>query len=1132
MLSQAAMKRICSAQCALWIAQFSKVRDRLLKAAAAMNVSTETKVYAFFIAAFAGVVVLGFLTYRSTRDLILNERLVAHSHQVRQSIADLRGAVLDAEYRRRDYLFSGDFRYLEDFLADFDRIRPATRKIIELTGDHPEQQQRVPKLNALTEQSLSIWAATARAARAARQDGGQIPPLTREIELRSCIAELTALLVRMNESEDDLLRAETANARKSGARTLLVVALGGGFSTLVVLLAIVFLRRDLDQRKRAEEALRRRESELRDAQRVASVGSWEWIVETGTFTWSEELYHIAGGSPEEGPPNYKELPKILTPQSWLRLKPAMDLALNTGKAYELDLEMVRPDGTIRWIAARGEAVCDPNHQITKIRGTIQDITDRKRAQEEIQDLYDHAPCGYDSIDENGIFLRINETELSWLGYTHAELVGKMRFQDLLTDESKRIFEREFPQPRIEGHLKDLELEMVRKDGTILQVLLSSTVVKDKNSSSFVTRTTLYDVTERKQVAEQLRLFSERLTLATRAASIGVWDWDLRTNQVYWDEKMFEIYELPKRNSMAYETWLQTVHPEDLGRVMEFRKSIVADKSHGAIEFRVAKKNSTLRYIQGAEGVVLNEKQEVIRVLGVNIDVTERKKTEHKIEEQANLLGLASDAIIVRGLDEDVQYWNKSAERLYGWTAEEVIGADFTRIAGGDPVLFEAAKEILLEKGEWSGEVRKTTKAGADVIVASRWTLLLDDPGNPRSILAIDTDITEKKQMEALFLRNQRLESIGQLAGGIAHDLNNILAPILMGAQMLRQNVHEPDSPFILGTIEANAQRGAEIVKQVVAFARGVEGKRVLLQARYVLAEISGIIRETFPRSIALKIEQQQNLWTILGDATQLHQILLNLAVNARDAMPHGGTLILAAENLVLDHAGASFRPDLEPGPHVLFRISDTGTGIPPEIADKIFDPFFSSKAPDKGSGLGLSTVMGIVKSHKGHVEFDSKVGHGTEFRVYLPAELGVPRLAPVKSGQSELFPKGSGELILIVDDEEAVRSVTRRILETSGYRTLIATGGTEAVACYVEKRYEISVVLTDLHMPDMGGVEAIGLLQQINPNVKIIVVTGAGSALGAPSAAEMGVQAYIKKPFDVAHLLVTLQSVLGAQIPQ
>ena len=400
-------------------------------------------------------------------------------------------------------------------------------------------------------------------------------------------------------------------------------------------------------------------------------------------------------------------------------------------------------------------------------------------------------------------------------------------------------------------------------------------------------------------------------------------------------------------------------------------------------------------------------------------------------------------------------------------------------------------------------------------------------GNPRSILAIDTDITEKKQMEALFLRNQRLESIGQLAGGIAHDLNNILAPILMGAQMLRQNADDPESPFILATIEANAQRGAEIVKQVVAFARGVDGKRVLLQVRYVIAEICGIIRETFPRSITLKTEQQQNLWTILGDATQLHQILLNLAVNARDAMPQGGTLTLAAENVLLDEAGASLRPGLEPGPHVLFRISDTGTGIAPEIADKIFDPFFTTKDPDKGTGLGLIDRVG-----------DSEKSQGTHrVRQQSRARNGIPGLppggtgtAPIGAGQAGTrrcaSPKGRGELILIVDDEEAVRSVMKRILESNGYRTLAATRGTEAVACYVEKGYEISVVLTDLHMPDMGGVEAIAVLREINPSVKIIVATGAGSALGAPSATEMGVQAYIKKPFDVAHLLVTLQQVL------
>jgi PAS domain S-box-containing protein len=1094
-----------------------------------MKLSTETKVYAFFFAAFAGVVVLGFVTYRSTRELIVNERWVAHTHQVRQSIADLLGAVLEAENRRRDYLLTADPRSLAQFLANLDRISPTTKQIIEFTEDNPDQVTRIAKLKALTEQSLSIWAATADAARIAQQTGGQIPPLAREIELRSCVTELTGLLDKMNESEDDLLRSRSATTGESGARTISMVLIGGSFSTLVVLLALAILRTDLAERRRAEEALSTREAELREAQRVAKVGSWEWMVESGTFTWSEELCRIAGRDPLQTAPNYQDLSHVLTPQSWLHLETVLDHALKAGESYELDLEMARPDGTTRWIAARGEAVRDANANITKIRGTAQDITERKRNEAEIQDLYNRAPCGYNSINERGEFVRINETELSWLGYTPAELLGKMKFQDLLTNESKRIFEQIFPHANREERLKDLELEMVRKDGTILQVLLNSTVVKDKNTGAFVTRTTLNDVTERNQVAEQLRLFSERLSLATRAASIGVWDWDLRTNQVYWDEKMFEIYGLPQLDPMPYERWLKTVHPEDLARVMEFRKTIVANKSHGAIEFRIAKQNGTRRYIQGAECVVLNKNKEVIRVLGANIDISERKQTEDKIQEQANLLGLASDAIVVRGMDEKIQYWNKSAERLYGWSAEEAVGANFPKIAAEDPAPFEAAKGILLEKGEWSGEVRKKTKFGTNVIVVSRWTLLLDETHNPRSILAIDTDITEKKQMEALFLRNQRIESIGQLAGGIAHDLNNILAPILMGAQILRQNANEPDSPFILATIETNAQRGAEIVKQVVAFARGVDGQRVLLQVRYVLAEICVIIRETFPKSINLKTEQQENLWMIMGDATQIHQILLNLAVNARDAMPYGGTLTLAAENVILDSAAAKLRPGLEPGPHVLFTISDTGTGISAEIADKIFQPFFTTKDPDKGSGVGLSTVMGIVKSHKGRVEFDSTLGQGTEFRVYLPAQPGPPRPAPAKLGLGGALKKGCGELILIVDDEEAVRSVTKRILEKNGYRTLIATRGTEAVACYLEKGYEISLVLTDLHMPDMGGVEAIGVLRQLNPSVKIIVVTGAGSAVGAPSAEEMGVQGYIKKPFDVTHLLMTLQDVLHPQ---
>ena len=259
-----------------------------------MKLSTETKVYAFFFAAFAGVVILGFLTYRSTRELIVNDRWVAHTDQVRQSIADLLGAVLEAENRRRDYLLTGDSRYLTQFLDNLDKIPLVTRKIIELTGNNPEQQGRIAELKNLTAQSLSIWAATAEAARAAGQSSSPIPPLAREIELRSCVAELTSLLEKMNEGEDDVLLARSAAASESGARTISVVVFGGVFSTLVVLLAIFILRRDLAEKRRAAEALRKREADLRDAQRVANVGSWEWIIGSSVFSWSEQLYHIAG----------------------------------------------------------------------------------------------------------------------------------------------------------------------------------------------------------------------------------------------------------------------------------------------------------------------------------------------------------------------------------------------------------------------------------------------------------------------------------------------------------------------------------------------------------------------------------------------------------------------------------------------------------------------------------------------------------------------------------------------------------------------------------------------------------------------------------------------------------------------
>jgi two-component system, cell cycle sensor histidine kinase and response regulator CckA len=338
-----------------------------------------------------------------------------------------------------------------------------------------------------------------------------------------------------------------------------------------------------------------------------------------------------------------------------------------------------------------------------------------------------------------------------------------------------------------------------------------------------------DMVKRRRDEEELKLYSQRLAQATTAASIGIWEWDLKSNQLFWDDRMFEIYGKPKMPTVPLEMWLAAVDAEDAPKLREALRNTVAENRHDPVEIRIRRPDNALRYVQISACIALNDEDQGHRVVGVHLDITERKGVELKIQEQANLLELASDAIVVRDLDEKVRFWNDGAHHLYGWTAQEALGGDFVKMTYEDPTAFEGAKKILFEKREWSGEVRKVRKEGKQIIVASRWTLLSDDSGKPRAILVIDTDISEKKQMEALLLRNQRLESVGQLAGGIAHDLNNILSPILMGAQMLRRHPNTPENPYILSMIEGSAQRGAEIVKQVVGFAKGVEGKRGLVQ---------------------------------------------------------------------------------------------------------------------------------------------------------------------------------------------------------------------------------------------------------------------------------------------------------------
>ncbi|HEX5885094.1 MAG TPA: PAS domain S-box protein [Pyrinomonadaceae bacterium] len=522
---------------------------------------------------------------------------------------------------------------------------------------------------------------------------------------------------------------------------------------------------------------------------------------------------------------------------------------------------------------------------------------------------------------------------------------------------------------------------------------------------------------------------------------------------------------------------------------------------------------------------LNAAGKPYQYVAIRSDITERKRGEEQIREQAALLDQAQDAILVRDLEQNILFWNKGAEKIYGWSAEEVIGRNVKELLFKDrPGQLDVALQAIIQNGEWKGELHQTRRDGAEIIVESRWTLVRDEHGQPKSILVINTDITEKKRMESQFLRAQRMESIGTLAGGIAHDLNNVLSPILMAIDMLQLRCTDEVSRKWFDVLRANAERGGNMVRQVLSFARGVEGERVALQPKHLIKEIVKILRETLPKSIEITFKLPDDLWIISADATQIHQVLMNLCVNARDAMPEGGSISIRAENMLVDANYARMHIEAKAGRFVMITVSDTGPGMPPDVQSRIFEPFFTTKEMTKGTGLGLSTALSIIKSHGGFINVYSELHRGSQFSVYLPA-LETPEAVAAGTLQTDL-PLGKGELILVVDDEEAIREITRGTLEAFGYKVLTANDGTEALAIYADKKNDIALVLTDMVMPFMDGPATIRALQRMNPKIKIIAASGLEQGQRAGEGVLEGVSVFLNKPYTAEKLLKTLAEIL------
>ena len=512
------------------------------------------------------------------------------------------------------------------------------------------------------------------------------------------------------------------------------------------------------------------------------------------------------------------------------------------------------------------------------------------------------------------------------------------------------------------------------------------------------------------------------------------------------------------------------------------------------------------------------------------EIEERKRAEARVREQASLLDIAHDAISVGDLDDRIIYWNRGAERLYGWQANEVIGKSAVELLIRTPAAdLATARREMLDRGEWTGTARHVTKDGREVLVETRWTLVRDEAGQPRAKLVVNTDVTERRRLEAQVLRTQRLESIGVLAGGIAHDFNNLLTPMLMAVKLLREDRPADERSGLLTTLQAGAERGAELVRKLLSFAGGGGGERGPVRVETIVHEVEGIADHTFPKSIRLDVQLAAGLRPVQADATQLSQVLLNLCVNARDAMPDGGTLTVAVTNVTIGPAESALQPDARPGEYVRLEVADTGVGIAADILDRVFDPFFTTKKAGHGTGLGLSTVLGIVRSHGGFLTVHSRPGAGTRFSVYWPVSRQPAAESPTPVPTTGGSHAGDGALVLVVDDEAPILHAARATLEAAGFRVATARDGRAALDLYRQCNGDVTAVVLDVMMPGLDGGATLAELRKLSPACRVLLTSGLRLPDPLATAARDAGVGFLPKPYTADQLLTAVGALAPAK---
>ncbi len=906
---------------------------------------------------------------------------------------------------------------------------------------------------------------------------------------------------------------------------------------------IVIFTEDITERIGAEGALR--ESEERYRLLAEHVGDVVWVMNVATMRFeyvSPSIMGLRGFTVAEV--MAEPITSGMAPESVAMIEatfPARLAAFQAGDPAAVtqthEIRQSRRDGSWVWVETVTTLVRSARGGL-QVVGVSRSIDERKRVEAELRGSEERFRTAVESAPV-AIFVQL-EGRFAYLNAAAVRLFAAGRPENLL---GQPVLDRFHPadQPRVLERIRLLNEErqavplaeehLVRCDGTVAEAEVAAVPYRLNETDGALVF--VHDVTEQKHAREQWRLHETVLRETGEIAKVGGWSFDTATGEGFWTDEVARIHDLEPGDKTSLARGLSFFQGEDRARL---EAALQAARERGEpydLQVELVTESGRRKWVRTIGHPVV-ENGKVVRVRGSFQDITEIRAAMVALQaSEARFRELAETINEVFWITDPtkgrVLYVSPAFERTWGMPCAAVLAEPRRWIDSVVPEDRDRIWNAALSKqvvGEYNETYRIARPDGSIRWIHDQAYPVRDAAGAVVRVVGVAADVTETKQIEAQFLRAQRMEAIGALAGGVAHDLNNILTPVLMAAGLLKAESLAARDKDLVTMIEQSARRGAEVIRQLLTFSRGAEGERIVLQPRHLIREMAAIARETFPRGIQVHSDVVADLWLIEGNSTQLHQVLMNLCVNARDAMPAGGSLTIAARNLTIEAGGPAVPESLKPGPHVEIAVIDTGVGMTPEVMARVFEPFFTTKELGKGSGLGLATTVGIVRSHGGQVSVASELGRGSVFRVLLPAR---PDSRELAEGVRAEPVRGFGELVLVVDDETSVRDASRRVLEGGGYRVLTARNGEEALSCALEHGGALRLVLTDVMMPVMDGVALARALRTLDPSIAVVASSGLDQEEKRQELEAAGVCAVLAKPCARAELLTAVRRALDAR---